>query len=245
MGGAMYINHQTGNPSTITGNNFLSNTSPLGGGAIANIGGIITAQFNRFMDNTALQGSAVYSDSPEIVDLQYNWWGLNNPNFTPLIQGLADYTPWLILSITANPTTINTGENSVITTDIYTDLDGGNHQAQSASYPAYIPVTLTTDLGNIGSKTLETNLFYGTSGTILRGDEGQGLATVRSLLDYETGVFALVTINAPVVNGTTVNAATTTSTRGTVVMQTTGMPLAGIILAILMVGGGLISTKKP
>lgn len=44
----------------------------------------------------------------------------------------------------------------------------------------------------------------------------------------------------------TVNAATTTSTTSgnTVGMQGTGMPLAGIVLAIIMVFGGLISTRK-
>jgi hypothetical protein len=243
FGGALYIYHQTDHPSTITGYNFLDNTSPRGGGAIANVGGTITVNYNRFRDNLAPQGSAVYCEAEEITDLQYNWWGINNPLFTPLIQGPADYTPWLILSITANPTTISAGENSAITTDLYTDSDGGNHQAQSGLYPAYIPVTLTTDLGNIGSKTLLTNLFYGAAGGTLRGDEGAGLATVRSLVDYDTSVFALVTITANPTDASSVNAATT-STRNTVAMQNTGIPLVGMILALLLVTAGLWGTRK-
>ncbi len=244
FGGALYIYHQTDSPSTITGYNFLDNTSPRGGGAIANVGGTITVNYNRFRDNLAPQGSAVYIESEEITDLQYNWWGINNPFFTPLIQGPADYTPWLILSITANPTTISAGANSAITTDLYTDSDGGNHQAQSSLYPAYIPVTLTTDLGNIGSKTLLTNLFYGAAGGTLRGDEGAGLALVRSLVDYDTSVFTRVTITADPVNGATVNAATSTSNRKTVALQNTGAPLVGIIMALLLVTAGLLGTRK-
>jgi len=63
------------------------------------------------------------------------------------------------------------------------------------------------------------------------------------------GTYYLYAIQGPGSNPTNntnnpVNAATTTSYGNTVGMQSTGIPLAGIILAILMVAGGLVGTHK-
>ena len=69
---------------------------------------------------------------------------------------------------------------------------------------------------------------------ILRADEGAGLAWLTARLDSELLTLAM-TINPAVVS------ASTTKTIG---MQKTGLPVAGIYLSLLLVMGGLLSTRK-
>jgi hypothetical protein len=100
-----------------------------------------------------------------------------------------------------------------------------------------LPVTFNTNLGNVGSKTATSLTLNGIATILLRGDEAAGGALTYALLDLETR-YATVTI-APA----TVNAASTVSSK-TIGMQETGVPLAGIYLSLLLVMGGLLSTRK-
>ena len=69
-----------------------------------------------FVDNIASQGSAIYFDSGIPTNLNYNWWGSNNPNWTNLING--NYVPsiYAVLNVTVNPSEIDASEKSNITT---------------------------------------------------------------------------------------------------------------------------------
>ena len=96
-------------------------------------------------------------------------------------------------------------------------------------------VTFTTNLGNIGSKSIIIHWINGLATAILRADEGPGIATVTAA-DYKT-VQTMVTIIGASRNSTSVNPLT-------VEMQKTGIPLAGIVLAIFMVLSGFIVTIK-
>jgi hypothetical protein len=72
---------------------------------------------------------------------------------------------------------------------------------------------------------------------ILRGDEGPGMATVTGTDGNQTLSAGVTILQAP-----TVEAASTEE--GTIGMQKTGMPLAGLILAILAVLGGALAPRR-
>lgn len=67
-------------------------------------------------------------------------------------NGTLNYNPWLVLTLTAHPSTIYTGQNSLLTADVYTDAAGGDHRADAAMFFSGPQVTFTTTLGNVGSK---------------------------------------------------------------------------------------------
>jgi hypothetical protein len=87
----------------------------------------------------------------------------------------------------------------------------------------------------VGSKSVIVQWINGLATAILRGDEGPGIATVTAA-DYQT-VQTLLTILGASKTSTSVNALT-------IKMHNTGIPLAGIVLAVLMVLGGFISTRR-
>jgi len=168
----------------------------------------------------------------------YNWYGTNNPDSSKFFKGNGTllYSPWLVLSIKADPSTIHTGQTSLITADVYRDSTGADHSANWADFFSGPKVTFTTDLGNVGSKSITALWVNGLATAILRGDEGSGIATVTAS-DYQT-VQALVTIlgEGPVPPGN--------STNEVIGMQETGIPVYMLILAILMVFGGLLVPKR-
>ena len=109
---------------------FKGNTATDEGGAIYNYDNL-TAHYNRFYNNTAPTGNAIYCYSGS-VDANYNWWSSNKDPKTiqNLIydQGnLVNTTNWVILTINANPTTINNTQNTTITANL-------NHYTNSTGY---------------------------------------------------------------------------------------------------------------
>lgn len=169
----------------------------------------------------------------------YNWYGTNNPSSDKFLRsnGTLVYSPWLVLNIKAYPSTINTGQTSKITADVYTDSAGSDHSADALQFFSGPQVTFTTNLGNVGSKSVVVQWVNGAASAILRADEGAGIATVTAT-DYQT-VKTFVTIFGASGNSTVVNAA-----RNTIGMQTTGTPINYLIFAILMVMGGLVASRK-
>ncbi len=168
----------------------------------------------------------------------YNWYGTNNPGSDKFLKGngTLNYTPWLVMNIHTNPSTIYNGQNSTITADVYQDSGGEDHSADSAMYFSGPQVTFTTDIGNVGSKSVVAQWAMGLAAALLRADEGPGIATVTAT-DYQT-VRTFVTILGASDTTTSVNAATTIG------MQKTGTPANYLILAMLMVISGLLGARR-
>jgi len=97
-------------------------------------------------------------------------------------------------------------------------------------------VTFTTNLENLGSKSITVPWVNGLAIAILRADEGPGSA-ILTAADYQI-VQTIVNIQG------TPGLAKTTNIATVVGMEITGSPLAGIIISILLVLGGLTSAKK-
>jgi len=204
--------------------------APVGGG-VCNFG-VIVANFNRIVNNSP---GAVHNDAESVPDLQYNWWGSSNPEFSEIITGTSmDYDPWLVMRYTANPTTITQGCNSTLNADFRYDSDGTFHDPALGHLPDGTVVTFTTNLGNVGSKIATALTIDGVATILLRGDEAAGTALTSAALDLET-MYLTVPVTPITVNAVTTN---------TVGMQNTGTPPVGIVLATLMVLSGFFRTRK-
>ena len=161
---------------TVTGSTFTSNTAGSSGGAIAsdgtlNIeqctfignnafeGGAIsnliigpnrgTAQihYSRIVDNTAVNGNAIYNPLGCFVNAEYNWWGSNN-GASGSNYGIVDADPYIMLRLTASPTTINNGDTSTVIADLTRD---NYNNPLTGTLPDGIPVTFTLTNGPYGS----------------------------------------------------------------------------------------------
>ncbi|CEL24722.1 cell surface protein [Methanobacterium formicicum] len=168
----------------------------------------------------------------------YNWYGTNAPDPSKFFSGngTLNYYPWLVLNVNANPSTINPGESSTITADVFHDVAGGDHSKDASLFFSGSRVIFTTNLGNVGSKSVTVPWTNGLARAILRADEGAGIATVTAA-DYQV-VQTLINIQG------SSNSANAVSTTRTVGMENTGQPLAGIVMSILLVLGGMISVRK-
>ena len=184
---------------TVSECNFIANNA-VNGGAISNLvigPNIGTAQihFCRIINNSAIVGNAISNVPGGLVNAENNWWGSNNPDFTNLTSGVVDYTPWLYMTISANPTIINNGETSLITTSFNNQFDGTTVtplDPVAGHIPDGTPVTFNTDLGNIG--TIDKKTINGVATATLTADETAGIAHVNAVTDAQT-VNTEVTIN--------------------------------------------------
>ncbi|EKF85259.1 hypothetical protein A994_08881 [Methanobacterium formicicum DSM 3637] len=269
-GGAIY----TSDSLTVAGSNFSNNTAENGGaiyndyhlivnnstffrnsahegGAISSEGDI-TMHFNRIVENSAQYGSAIYNHKGD-VNATDNWWGSNDPEFETLIDGDVNYSPWLYLTFSAEPLSIPQGSSSTLTASFNQDTDGftiNPLDPVNGHIPDGSPVTFTTTLGNVGSKSVEKYTINGIATATLRADEAAGSAVVGVLADSQP-LTSTVTITPGSTDTNTstnqtgtsnsVNAASTTNTVG---MQSTGAPIVPLAIGILSVLGGLAATRK-
>ena len=193
-GETLTINHSTLIQNSVEGIN-------ADGGVIALFTGNLYANYNRIYDNTAITGTAIYNTYGYVADVKYNWWGSNNPDFDTLIYNLNsanyNYSPWIYMTINADPNTINNRETSQITASFNNLFDGTtitNLDPNTGHIPDGTPVTFNTDLGSVGSKTINKETTDGVATATLTADETVGIAHVNAVTDSQT-VNANVTIN--------------------------------------------------
>ena len=151
---------------------------------------------NRFYNNT--QG-LVMSSSNTLVNATNNWWGKNDnlvvsTSATPPATfdiyynaGTLIYNPWIILTTSANPTSIHAGETSTITADLTKNSDGVDTTTLygGKTVPDGITVTFTHDsLGTINPTANTTN--NGISTTTFTAGSNPGTSTINAILDGAT-----------------------------------------------------------
>nr|WP_319372422.1 hypothetical protein [uncultured Methanobacterium sp.] len=111
---------------TLTESTFTNNRAGGNGGVIYNILNhstcpiTITANFNRFYNNTATNGNVIYNNGGS-VDADNNWWGVNDPNsnWSEYLSGVSTSpSKWAQLGIHAAPDVIGTGETSSVTANL-------------------------------------------------------------------------------------------------------------------------------
>jgi len=166
-GGAIY--NGDGSSLTPTSSIFINDASPYGG-AIENYYGTITLQYNQIAGNTLGNEGTIYNNGGSGY-ASPNWWGQNSGPITGDIVGQGiTVTNWLVLKLSANPTTIGNYAHSNIMADLRYD-NYGNY-VSGGVVPNGIPVTFTTNLGTISqastvngvaTATLTTSLTIGST----------------------------------------------------------------------------------
>jgi hypothetical protein len=128
-GGGLYI-VATGNSATVSGSLFGGNTagslSTNAGGAIYVKDSSLTVSNSRIVGNTAGGGgTGLASEASSTVTATDNWWGCNGgpgasgcDTVVALGGSTATFNPWLVLSVSANPTQVDTGGTSTLTADL-------------------------------------------------------------------------------------------------------------------------------
>jgi predicted outer membrane repeat protein len=168
-GGAIY----NSGTLTVTSSNLTGNTA-INGGAIDNVGAI-NFQFNRFVGNSAFAGNAVNSFGT-IVDVSNNWWGSNKGPQGDVVGTLVQ--SWLVLRLSANPTTIGNNNHSTITADLKYDNYGN---LAGSSFPNGIPLSFTSNLGSIN----QAFTVNGVATSTFTSGVTAGIATIYASLDNQ------------------------------------------------------------
>lgn len=157
----------------------LINNNADNGGAVFNWGDNAVLYFNRIVGNTATQGSAIFNENGP-VDASYNWWGTNS-NPASKLYGVT-VTKWLIMKISAVPTSIHNSGLSTIKVDLTYDNTGIHHTG------GYImdgtPVIYTKTLGTL--QTYKGKTTNGISTSILNGGLVAGTSIVSATVDGQT-----------------------------------------------------------
>ncbi len=118
FGGAIYAQVGSTNitNSTFTGNNSAGTSGQ--GGAIYNDSGVMNISYSRLAGNTAAGGgSGIYNhgSNTAVTTAINNWWGCNggpgavgcDTTANDSVPGAITHTPWIVLSNTASPASIN------------------------------------------------------------------------------------------------------------------------------------------
>jgi hypothetical protein len=210
-GGALYTN---GGTITLTSSSISDCSAGNYGGALYTNGGTITLTSSTIFGCTAGSGDAIYSDgrvsmkycriyqdgsnavhAPVTSNVNDNWWGTNSGPTSADVSG-PTVDSWLVLGITASPTTIKTGGTSTVRANL-TWNNTGHDTSADGLVPDGIPIvfTLVSGPGSI-SPTAET-LTAGANSTVFTASATTtGTATVNATADGQT-VTVPVIIAAP------------------------------------------------
>ena len=176
--------------STVLGSTLTSNNATSDGGAVYNEGKL-TVNFCRIIGNIVKAPTYISSTAYALEDIEnyngsanvkYNWWGSNSGPSKGRVVG-ATVSPWLVLTLSASPTTIKAGGTSTITADLLHDSNGGYHSYSSGHVPDGIGVSFTTKFGTIGSKAYTVN---GIAKSTLKAGSTGGVVNVSAKTDSQT-----------------------------------------------------------
>ncbi len=198
----------------------------------------IHINFNRFFKNTNYGVFVTHSKSQHLVDGTLNWWGSNlgpNQSSNDKTAGLLDYTPWMTLKYSIPKTSIISGTKVPIIASFLTDSYGIYHDPKYGHMPDGILVRFTSNLGQVGSYVIWQETINGVAQVYYRAVDPNGRAIVGAdviSVSVDNEVISNTVEVVPSVNAATVG------------MQETGIPLAGLILAVLMLFSGIITSKR-
>lgn len=147
----------SGNQPVIVEGNTITNN---GTGLLVQSQGLANIRFNRIVGNTT-----GLNNIDGIVTAENNWWGCNTGPGTAgcdSVTGTADFDPWVVLLVSASPSSITPGGTSTVTADMTRNSAVGN--------PAH---------GGAATLPLPDAAFSATNGTMLptTNSFSSGLAT--------------------------------------------------------------------
>ncbi len=202
-GGAINNAGDYGNATAnINDNTLLNNNAKDNGGGFYNTGGdgsaSATLNYNRIVNNGGID---VYELNGKVY-AQNNWWGTNFNNTNPESAGMTNFpvATWIVLKITANPSTINMTGNSTLIASLQYNNNG---TLINGNLPDGISVNFTSTQGNVnpGNTTIKNNIAK----TLFMPNAL--INTIISATVDNQKVSTLVQVKNPVSTNTTVNGA--------------------------------------
>jgi Divergent InlB B-repeat domain/Abnormal spindle-like microcephaly-assoc'd, ASPM-SPD-2-Hydin len=189
-GGGAYVNLDSGFTLTVSGSTFTGNKvtggSAPGGGIFAEQGGssttTVTVSNSRFVGNSDPVGGTGIAVDEATANLQNNWWGCNaGPGASGCdsvaINAGGSFNPWLVLSVSANPTQIFPNGTSQLTADLTHNSSGTGGFSVPTGTPVSFGGTLDSSV-NPSSTTLTSGQANSTYTAGSSAGNGTGTATV-------------------------------------------------------------------
>jgi parallel beta-helix repeat protein len=152
----------------------------------------VTANFNRIVGNSVGLNSAATA----VVDATNDWWGSNaGPGGagSDTVTQPATFDPWLVLQVTAAPTSVAEGGVANIVADL-THNNAGTDTSAQGHVPDGIPVSFSATAGTITPATGST--ASGKAAAPFTAGNLPGTVTVSARVDNQTGT-ATVTVQSP------------------------------------------------
>ncbi|MFN8466049.1 MAG: CSLREA domain-containing protein [Caldilineaceae bacterium] len=200
-GGAIAID--TDGAVNITKSIFTGNSAAANGGAIffndsatQTAVAALTLNYNRIVGNTAAAGSGLFHASGTDT-AERNWWGCNSGPAAPpcnVVAGSADVTPWIVLTHTASPSTLVTGQAATLTAGFLKNSDGSTNVAGDLGAFGGVPVAFgSAAFGDISAvqSIIQTN---GTATAIYTAYSTPGADSVAATVDSATATAELTII---------------------------------------------------
>ena len=252
-GGAIQLNVGTLN---VVNSTFVTNaaTGQGGlGGALYVDSGTVNLSFCRLTGNTATHGASVlynHGSNGANTIATNNWWGCSGGpgaagcDVVGSDGGTLAFNPWLIITNTASPGTINPGQSTTLTASV---LKNSNNQTLT---PAQVPVL-------IGLPVTWNGAVHGTLSATQTVIQANGLATATFTSDgtcnygsasavMDNGVAtATVAIQCPDLTITKTNNVGGTGTMGSGWTWTVHVANAGTLLATFSAGDAVVLDNLP
>jgi len=182
------IHLDSSNNNTLTGNT-VSGNNDCGIKLEGSSGNTLTS--NNIYGNT---NYGVDNASGTSVDAENNWWGANDgpgpsPGSGDNVSTNVDYDPWIVLGVSANPTSIvaDGSSTSTITSDMTINSDGADTSGLG-HIPDGTQIIFTTDKGSIGSLQVTKETINGIATATLTSSAIAETATVTAKASPHTGV---------------------------------------------------------
>jgi hypothetical protein len=187
LGGGAIFDESSGDSTSISGSVFTGNSAhtSVGGGVFAD-DAPLTISNSRFSGNSASGGgTGLGSEGGSTVTAINNWWGCNGgPGASGCDTvfasgGTASFNPWLVLTISANSTQINTNSSTGLTATIDSNSSGGT----GFSVPNGTPISFGATLGSISGAS--TTLTNGTGTATYNSGSTPGAGSATATVDNQ------------------------------------------------------------
>ena len=198
--GSSSIKNNTVYNNTLSGVRLENSGNYVGNNSIVNngVGISIYAANNTLNYNRIYLNNLGLNNTGSNTNAMYNWWGSNNPNFTSLITGVVNYSPWLYMTITANSTSLIKSETSLITVSFNNLYNGSSVTALDPAVGHITDYILVNWTGTNGSINPTSNTLNGIATSIFTATTS-GMGNITATSDNQTVYIQLMVNQTPTI----------------------------------------------
>ena len=208
QGGGLYHDNNAARTTTLNNvliaNNHADSLAGAAGGGVFVGSGVFNMTYSRIVSNTAPSGVGL-AQAGGTATVTNNWWGTNAP--AALMSGTVAFTPWLMLRLAANPTTIFIPNPATLTATFLTNSAGTFVPAANLGVLTGVPVAFNNAVLGTLSGAQATLQSSGTATATFTANAA-GAGSANAVVDGQP-VTAGITILPSV---TAINRAQTTPT---------------------------------